>query len=210
MNFAEIEAAWRSPQNRPSRDEVDEQKREFVAQLKRRRRGFALFLSIVIASLILITGRAVLLLIHPGDGRDPVDLSREWSFLLMLALPWAAAVAFAWQQRNHKKRYANYNQTIAQTTRALLDQNRLARARLKLVAALHGVLLLLLPVVVFQLRSVGKAGDEILLPAFVIWPLIAVGIILSLWIHDRRKLRPEKDRLESLAAAYEGAERTNT
>lgn len=93
--------------------------------------------------------------------------------------------------------------TLADSVRALLAENRIGRARLKIVAGLHGTILLVLPLVVYQLRVAGKAGDEILLPAFVGWPLIAAGILLGLWWHDRRKLQPRQHELDELLKSYE-------
>jgi hypothetical protein len=61
----------------------------------------------------------------------------------------------------------------------------------------------LLLVVVQQLRAVGKAGDEILLPAFVIWPAyVALMVAWFGWYYFRRLL-PAKRQLEELARSYE-------
>jgi peptidoglycan/LPS O-acetylase OafA/YrhL len=89
---------------------------------------------------------------------------------------------------------------------ALLDEIAMARARLKVVASLHGATLVLLPLVVWQLRKTGKAGDEILWPAFVGWPLFAVGILVALWWYDRSRLRPRQRQLEALHREYEREE----
>jgi hypothetical protein len=73
----------------------------------------------------------------------------------------------------------------------------------KIVLLLHGLVLLVLPVVVLQLRAAGKAGDEILVPALVLWPLLAAGIGGALLYYHRRRLLPRKRQLEALLAAYE-------
>jgi hypothetical protein len=79
----------------------------------------------------------------------------------------------------------------------------MSRSRVKSAAILHGVILVLLPLVVWQLRAVGKAGDEILLPAFVLWPLLAAGILFAMYWHYTRKLLPRKRELEGLLKSYE-------
>jgi hypothetical protein len=58
---------------------------------------------------------------------------------------------------------------------------------------------------VHQLRAVGKAGDEILLPAYVIWPVyVALMVVWFSWCYFRRLL-PKKRQLEALAQSYEGS-----
>jgi hypothetical protein len=76
-------------------------------------------------------------------------------------------------------------------------------ARARLVGGLLVLSTLALAVVVHQLRAVGKAGDEILLPAFVIYPAYVVGVVVWTCVHFRRKVLPEKRRLEELLRSYE-------
>jgi hypothetical protein len=203
MNFADIETAWRSPQNRPNPAELEQQKMKLIADLQTRRRRTAIFIGVVFLLLCLITGKLALHLIWPRAGLDRIDLSREWGSLLVFALPWFAAFFFLREYRRHRKQHANYERSIAEGVRALLDENRLARNRVKVTAALHGLLLVLLPIVVYQLRAAGKAGDEILLPAFVGWPLIGSGILIGMLYGYRRKLLPRKLELEQLLKSYE-------
>jgi hypothetical protein len=204
MNFADIENVWRSPHNRPSPAELEKQKMKLVADLRRRRRGFAIFITLVFAVLAAMTGRLVfhVLWAAPSTSSD-IDFSQEWGVLLLFPLPWLAALFFYREYRRHRLRHVNAEQSIGASVRALLDENRLARTRLKWVSVLHGAVLLVLPLVVYQLRAVGKAGDEILLPAFVLWPAIAIGILLALRFHDRRTLLPRKLQLEALLNSYE-------
>lgn len=203
MNYVEIERVWRSPHNRPSTVERERDKQRFLADLRRRNRGFAIFITLVFTVLTVVTGRAVLAQLGTVPGPGHVDIFREWGAVLLLGLPWGAAIFFLREHLRHRRRHAAGVHSIGTSVRALLDENRLARLRLKWIAGLHGALLLLLPVVVFQLRAVGKAGDEILIPAFVIWPVIAVGILGGLRFHDRRTLRPRQQELEELLRSYE-------
>lgn len=93
--------------------------------------------------------------------------------------------------------------SVGEAVRTLLDENTAARAGLKVVAGLIGATLVLLPLVVWRLRATGKAGDEILGPAFIGWPLVAGAILAALWWHDRSQLRPRQRRLEALGHEYE-------
>jgi hypothetical protein len=56
---------------------------------------------------------------------------------------------------------------------------------------------------VYQLRAVGKAGNEILVPAFVILPAFVVLEVCAFVIYYRRRLRPRKRELETLLTSYE-------
>lgn len=203
MNFAEIEHVWRSPHNRPTPAQLDREKQQFVADLRRRHRGFAIFIAVVIGVLTLVSARLVAQVVWAAPGAERIEVFREWGALVMLVLPWGAALFFLREYRRHRRRHAECGQSICASVRALLDENRLNRARLKWVAVLHGAFLLVLPVIVYQLRAVGKAGDEILVPAFVVWPIIAGGILLGLRFHDRRTLLPRKRELETLLSSYE-------
>jgi hypothetical protein len=87
--------------------------------------------------------------------------------------------------------------------RALLDENRLERARFKTVSWLQATTLVVPLLIVVQLRAVGKAGDEILIPAFVFLPAIIIAIFAGSSFRYRRRLLPRKRELEALLASYE-------
>lgn len=203
MNFADLENTWRSPHNRPDPATVDRLKKEFIAEHDRRRRGQKLFLFWVGAVLTFLTMRLAAQVIRPDPPKPGFDFTREWGSVLLLLLPWGALVVLARRLSRHDREHGHPEPTLAGSVRALLDEVRASRSRLRIVAWLHGATVLLLPLVAYQLRAVGKAGDEILLPVFVLWPLIAAGIGLGLWWHDRRKLRPRQLELEALLKSYE-------
>jgi hypothetical protein len=201
MNFADLEKAWRSPLNRPDAADLELMKQSFLKEHDRRRRTHKRFLFIVGAVLTVITLRFLGAALG-SRGSGQFDFAREWGAVLFLLLPWAGVIAIARHLSRHDREHGRA-QTIADGVRALLAENRVSRLRLRVAAGLHLTALLVLPVVVFQLRAVGKAGDEILVPAFVIWPLIAAGILAGMWWHDRRTLRPRQRELEDLLKSYD-------
>ncbi|HUG10967.1 MAG TPA: hypothetical protein VMM36_08130 [Opitutaceae bacterium] len=203
MNFADIENAWQSPHNRPSQAQIEMMKNEFATDLRRRRRGLWIFLSIVFASLTVITVLAAINVVTPGPAERRIDVSREWGAILFLTVPWVAVIFLARRALRHGREHADPSASIAASVRASLDENAMSQTRVKTAAILHGVILLLLPLVVWQLRAVGKAGDEILVPAFVLWPLLAVGMLFGMYWHYTRKLLPRKRALEELLKSYE-------
>jgi hypothetical protein len=202
MNFDDIQKTWQSPHNRPSAAQLEKDKMKFVTDLRRRRRGNLFFLGLVFALLVFITGKLGMHLLWPEPALDKVDISREWAVIPFFALPWAAwlfMVRLHWRQH---VRHPRYDRSINASVSALLDENASERTRYKVIGALLIVSVLILPLIVFQLRSVGKAGGEILLPALVIYPAYVVLVLLWSAVYYRRKLLPRKRELENLLATY--------
>lgn len=202
MSYDDLERAWRSPRNQPSSTEIAADRQRFQTELERRRRSARIFLLVVFGALGVITVRLLAAVVWPTAGKE-IDVAREWGALVFLAVPWLGAILLARRLIRHQSEHAQPERSLVASVRALLDEARVSRARLRIVAALHALLLVLLPLVVWQLRAVGKAGDEILWPAFVGWPLVAVAIFVALWWHDRRTLVPRQRQLEQLLRDYE-------
>ena len=202
MNFDDIQKTWHSPQNRPSAAQLENEKMKFLTDLRRRHCGAVFFMLWILAVLTFLTGKVVFHLLWPDPSMDTIDFTREWSIVPLFALPWLCLFVFFRKYRRHRAQHANYERSISASVRALLDENRLARERQKWAALLSGTMLLLMPLIVYQLRAVGKAGDEILVPAFVILPAFMLCVFLGMIWHHRRTLLPRKRELEALRAAY--------
>lgn len=203
MNFADIETMWHSPRNRPDPAQLEEQKMAFVADLKRRRRGNLIFLALVFSLMAIITGKLVLHFLWPDPALDRVNLAREWAIIPFFALPWIGwllMVRLHW--RNHIS-HPHSDASISASVAALLDENRAERTRYKFIAGLLVASVLVLPVIVYQLMEVGKAGREIVIPALVVYPTYVVGMLVWSWFHHQRKLLPRKLELEALLKSYE-------
>jgi hypothetical protein len=203
MNFADIENVWRSPHNRPSPAAIEEIKMKFVTDLKKRRRSQLMLLLISFAPLAFFTGKILIHLLRPDPALDPVDLTREWGIVPFFALPWLGWLYLVYLYRGHRARHADYNRSVRAMVAALLDDNRMERRRQKAIGVLLVASALVLPLIVYQLRAVGKAGDEILIPALVIYPGYVLAVVVWAAVHHRRKLLPRKRELEALLASYE-------
>ena len=202
MNFDDIQKTWQSPQNQPSAAQLEQDKMNFLTDLRKRNRGTVLFMLWILGVLLFLTAKIVLHIAWPDPAKDAIDLSREWSVIPLFALPWLCLLAFFRKYRRHRAAHPDYARSISASVRALLDENHLARERQKWAALLSGVMLLLMPLIVHQLRAVGKAGDEILVPAFVLLPALMLCIFLGMLWHQRRVLLPRKRQLEDLLASY--------
>lgn len=205
MSYDDLQAVWRSPHNQPAAADLAALHRKFSAELRRRRRGLTLFLATVGTTLGVTTARLIWFVCTVDSASGGVDFSREWGAVPFLLLPWIAVAVLVVALVRHRARHAAPDGSIAAAVRALLDENRLARVRYRTVAWLHGAMMVLVPLVVLQLRAVGKAGDEILVPAFVLWPLLVTAILSAMTWHYRRRLVPRQRELESLLREYETA-----
>jgi hypothetical protein len=203
MNFAEIQNAWQSPENQPSAAQKEKDKMNFIADLRRRHRGNRIFLGIVLIPLVFFTAKVVLHVLWPDPSLDDVDLAREWAIIPMFALPWIGWFIMLRLHLQHRARNPHYERSISASVAALLDENRTERTRYKFIAALLVASVLVLPMIVLQLRAVGKAGDEIMIPALVIYPVYVLVLLGCFAYQFRRKLDPRKRELEALLQSYD-------
>lgn len=202
MNFDDIQKTWRSPHNQPSAAQLESDKMKFQADLRKRNRNAVIFMLWIFGVLIFLTGKIVFHLLWPAPGTDSVDFSREWSLVPLFALPWLCLLVFFRKYRRYRHVIANHERSIGASVRALLAENRLSSERYKWVAVLNALMVLLVPLFVHQLRAVGKAGDEILLPAYVMLPALILCILAGMYWHQRRVLLPRRRALEQLLASY--------
>ena len=205
MKPDDLDHLWRSPHNQPSAAQLEQNKMKFLTDLRRRYRGTVIFMIWILMVMTFLTGKVVVQLVWPDPALDRIDPAREWGFLLLLALPWACLILFFRRYRQHRARHTDFSQSISASLRALLDENRIARDRQKWVAWLWAFMMGLMPLVVHQLRAAGKAGDEILVPAFVLLPLLMLAVFGWMLWRDRHILGPRQRHLESLLAGYDGA-----
>ena len=202
MNFADIESLWRSPQNRPDAAELEKQKMHFVTLLKKRRRDAVGLLVLSAIPLTYLTLKLASHLIWPNPKLDRVDLAHEWAVVPFFLLPWIGWLVMLRLYRRHQARHPDYAESVQASVQALLDENRTEQTRHKWVAGLLLASMALLPVIIAQLRAVGKAGDEILVPAFVIYPAYVAAMVAWTVFSLRRRLRPRQRELEALLKSY--------
>jgi len=203
MNFADIEKTWQSAENRPSAAQLEKQKMNLIDELHRRRRATRGLLWLTAIPLVLITGRLLLHVLWPTPGLDPVDLSREWMIVPFFLLPWAGWFVMWHLYRRHTARHANYERSIQASVQALLDDNRREGLRTLAIAALLLASLPLIGGVVWQLRAVGKMGDEVLIPAFVIYPTYVLLMVAWMGREYLKKMLPRRKELEALITDYQ-------
>jgi len=202
MNFADLESVWRSPHNQPAPEQLEKIKMNFVETLRRRDRGFAVSMLLIFGWLTLITGRFAVFLLWPDPAKDQIDFTREWAIIPFLLLPWFGAILLVHQHLRRRAQHPNYERSIADSLRALVEQSRLSTKRMKTMLGLHLIGVPVLALCIHQIYEVGKARPHevvsmILFMAAVI--SISVGCLTFAWFRSRR----ETHRLEAVLQAYE-------
>lgn len=197
MSTDDLNHAWKSPANRPSPEMSARERAAFVQRLQREHRSFRFWVIRAFSLLAVITVGLGVFVVDGGA----FDARREWAVLLLLALPWVAAILFVLRQLRHRRTHPDYAQSVAHSVRALLDANRAAQLRSRLLLGLFAFMVPVLAGCIWQLQQVGKARPH---EAASLALFMAVVMVLSsLGVYWRsRCLRPEEKRLSELAAEF--------
>jgi hypothetical protein len=134
------------------------------------------------------------------------DLTNEWASIVFLLLPVTVAALFLRGFIKHRQQHPRYDRSIVDGLRAMIDENRLARSRLRVSMIATTFAMAGLPLVTYQLQLVGKQRPHeaaSMLAVFGLAYSIAMG--WQVW-KFRRKLIPERLRLEELLSSYERSE----
>jgi hypothetical protein len=201
MDFDRLERAWASPANSPSEAAAAYVTDALFDTLRRRRRATARFLRFV--GMVLVFWTAVVVFQVLTDP-FPFDFAREWSLLLLGALPWIGLFLIRRQQRRHLLAHPDPYQSVAASLCGLLDENLAARRRLGVTTGLMAAGLVLLALALGQLETVGKmTPDNVRQAAILFGAILAAVAGYKAW-HYARVLKPEGERLRRLLADYGG------
>lgn len=198
MTFDDLVPAWQSSRNLPDPAQMDRYKAGIVARLGKEYRDFLWHVGFAAAMTIFLAGGFVQYVRSGGA----FDAQREWASIVFLLLPIGVAAAFLRGFIKHRQRHPRYDFSIRDALRALLDQNRLSRARLRVSMAVLTLAMALVPVVTHQLQLVGKQRPHeaaSMLVVFGVAYVISMGA--QVWIY-RRNLLPENRRLKELLSGY--------
>lgn len=197
MSTDDLHHAWKSPANRPSPEAAARERAAFVLLLQREYRSFRFWVIRAFSLLAVITIGLGVSVASKGS----FDVKGEWAVLLLLALPWVGAIGFLRRHLQHRRAHPDYNQSVAHSVRALLDANRAAQQRSRMLLGLFALMAPVLAVSIWQLQQVGKARPH---EAASLATVMAVVMVLSsLGVYwQSRRLRPEEKRLTELAAEF--------
>ena len=199
MTFDDLVPAWNSSRNAPDPAQLERYKAGIAAHLGKEYRGFMVHIGMVTALTVFLAGGFVQYVRSGGA----FDFAKEWASLVFLLLPVGVAAWFVRGFVRHRQRHPRYDLSIKEGLRALVDENRLSRARLRLSMAVLTVAMALVPVVTYQLQLVGKQRPHEAASMLIVFGAAYVASMAGqLWKY-RRRLLPENSRLQGLLASYE-------
>jgi MFS family permease len=199
MTFDDLVPAWSSASNSPDPAQVDRYKASVVKRLTKDHRDFLWHVGMAAAMTIFLAGRFTEYLIRGGA----FDLRHEWASIVFLLLPIGVAAVFLRGFIQHRRRHPRYDLSIVAALRAMLDENRLARLRLRVSMGVLTVAMALMPLMTYQLQLAGKQRPHeaaSMLAVFGAAYVLAMG--WQVWRY-RRKLLPENARLQHLFESYQ-------
>jgi low affinity Fe/Cu permease len=134
------------------------------------------------------------------------NLSQEWGIVALLFVSWLVFFAALLQQRRHMLAHPRATANMPEVLRALIDENRTAQARARMMAIALIVFIAVLGLCQWQLYLVGKMELRHIIQGSI---LFGSALGLSFVIHTIRyvrTLRPEGERLQRLLDQYEANE----
>ncbi len=197
MDFETLERLWRSEANDRATVAETYVLETTMKTLKHRRNAFANGMGLIGLALVIWTG-AVAYAVIAGK---IADLTKEWGIVVLLAISW---LAFLWaqaRQRQHTQAFPDAA-SMPEALSALIDENRTAQARTRMMGVALLVFAAALTVSVWQLYSVGKMEWRHVLQGSA---MFGGALLLSAAIHAVRYFRfqkPEGERLQRLLAEY--------
>ncbi|MBC8026752.1 MAG: hypothetical protein H7Y89_12225 [Steroidobacteraceae bacterium] len=201
MTFDDLAPAWNSSSNAPDPAQLDRYKASVVKRLDQDHSDFLWHVGMAGGLTIFLAGGFVQYLRSGGA----FDFQHEWASLLFLLLPIGVAGHFLRGFIQHRRQHPRYDLSIVAALRAMIDENRLARLRLRVSMGVLTVAMALVPVVTQQLQLVGKQRPHeaaSMLAVFGLAYLLSMG--WQVWKY-RWKLLPENSRLQELFSSYERA-----
>jgi len=198
MTFDELVPVWRSSRNQPDPAQLEQYKASIVSHLGKEYREFLWHVGLAAAVTIFLAGGFVQYVRSGGA----FDLQREWAAIVFLLLPIGVAALFVRGFIRHRQQHPRYDLSILDGLRALIDENRLARARLRVSMMVLTVAMALMPVVTYQLQLVGKQRPHEAVSMLAVFGVAyVISMTWQIWKY-RRRLLPENRRLQELLASY--------
>jgi hypothetical protein len=200
MDFETLERLWRSEANDRATVAETYVLETTMKTLKQRRGAFSTGMGLIGLALMVWTA-AVIYAVASGK---IADVTREWGIFALLFVSW---IAFLWaqaQQRRHMQAYPDAMVSMPEALNGLIDENRTAQARTRMMGIAFVVFAAVLTVSVWQLYTVGKMEWRHVIQGSI---LFGGALLLSATIHAIRYLRvlkPEGERLRRLLDQYGG------
>lgn len=198
MDFETLEKLWRSEANDRATVAETYILEATLKTLTQRRGAFSTGMGLIGLALIVWTG-AIAYAVMWGK---IADITQEWGILALLVISWLAFLMAQAQQKRHVRAYPEATTSMPDALRALIDENRTARARTRMMGVALLVFAGVLALSVGQLHAVGKMEWRHVVQGSL---LFGGALLLSAAIHAVRYIRvlkPEGERLRRLLEQY--------
>jgi hypothetical protein len=199
MDFETLEKLWRSEANDRATVAETYVLEATMKTLRQRRGAFSTGMGLVALALLVWTG-AIIYAVITGK---IADITQEWGIVALLSVSWLAFLRAQAQQRRHLQAWPDATISMPEAINALIDENRTARARTRMMGLAFLVFAVVLALSVGQLYAVGKMEWRHVVQGSL---MFGGALLLSATIHAIRYvrvLRPEGERLKRLLAQYE-------
>lgn len=199
MDFETLEKLWRSEANDRATVAETYVLEATLKTLSKRRSAFSTGMGLIGLALLIWTG-AVIYAVVMGK---IADITREWGIIALLAVSWLAFLRAQAQHRRHLQAWPNATVSMPEALNALIDENRTAKARTRMMGIAFLIFTVVLALSVGQLYAVGKMEWRHVVQGSI---LFGGALLLSAAIHAIRYFRvltPEGERLKTLLAQYE-------
>lgn len=200
MDFDTLERLWRSEANDRATVAETYVLEATMKTLKQRRSAFSTGMGLIGLALLAWTG-AVVYAVATGK---IADITNEWGIVALLLVSWIAFLFAQAQQKRHMQAYPDVMTSMPEALKGLIDENRTAQARTRMMGLAFLVFAAVLTVSVWQLYSVGKMewrhvvqGSTLFCGALLL--SAAIHVFRYLWV-----LKPEGERLRRLLGQYSG------
>lgn len=198
MTFDDLVPVWHSSRNTADPAQLARYKTNIVSHLSKEYREFLWHVGMAAALTVFLAGQFVQYIRSGGA----FDLQNEWASVVFLLLPLGVAALFVRGFIKHRQQHPRYDLSIVDGLRALVDENRVARARLRVSMIVGTAAMALLPVVTYQFQLVGKQRPNEAASMLVVFGVVyAIGMAWQIWQY--RKLAPVGARLQDLLRSYE-------
>lgn len=152
MNTVELQTIWSSSGNQITSATQQQTLERFWTRLNRDRRRHYIWLVWTAFQLTIITGFAAWLLL----GTTKVNLSREWTVVPLLLLPWAVFFLLLRMFRKDRTAPPAVHSSVRDAITAGMQANSAAIRRSKVLGAMYALALPILTGAAWQLQHVGK------------------------------------------------------
>jgi hypothetical protein len=184
-----FEKAWRS-QSHGKRDNLHTEIQNLLVALDRERKRSRIILTIcAIYALISLIGAAFAL------SRHDVSASEAWPLMTAQVL---AVIVLAYLVRTRFLRREASTASVRDATELALNQTKSEISSVKLLAIVMGVMVPLLALASVALFESGKMDARSLSSFGSVVLMIVIFNACVLWLKWKRKLRPRRDRLNSI------------